>query len=96
MTDDLREAAAKAIAGSFGGQLWGVLPEEQDAWRKEAEAAICVVLTHPPTEAMICAGDEEIINALNEHPRDVEFKNGTPAERCYQAMMRAALAERGA
>lgn len=45
--------------------------------------------TREPTEAMIVAGDEAIIAALNEHPSDVAFANGTPAERCWKAMQEA-------
>jgi hypothetical protein len=42
------------------------------------------------TEHSICLGDEAIIEALNEIPSDVKFTKGTPALRCWRAMVTAA------
>lgn len=53
------------------------------------EAAGCVVMPVEATDEIIYVGDEAIIAALNEHPADVKFSKGTPAERCYAAQCAA-------
>lgn len=53
------------------------------------EAAGVMLMPVEPTDEMICAGDEAIIAALNEHPADVTFSKGTPAARCHDAMVGA-------
>ena len=50
---------------------------------------LVVAVRVKPTEAMIAAGDEAIVAVLNEHPTDVKFLKGTPAERCWAAMIGA-------
>ncbi len=62
---------------------------QRELARGMAKAAISGLLA--PTDAMIVAGDEAVIAALNEYPLDIKFEKGTPAERCWRAMISEAL-----
>ena len=70
-------------------------PYTPDRIADEVMAAIeeygCAVVPKEATEHVQCVGDEAIIESLNEHPIDIHFTKGTPAARCWRAMVAAAL-----
>lgn len=76
----------------------GFSPEQADRaaasemyrnFRAAAKAALSAMLA--PTDIMIIAGDERIISALEI--REMIAATPTPAEKCFAAMIRAALEE---
>ena len=73
-------------------QTWeGLSPEAHDVFRKMARAAIHAM--REPTPVMVEWGDEAIVGVLNNHPHDPKMTDGTPAEKCWPAMIDAALKE---
>lgn len=90
----LTDLIARAIAGQLKCSPECVDYPEGCGCAQNATAAVekaladagLVVAPKEPTEAMICHGDEAIIEALKEIPTTAE---PTPAQRCYRAMIAA-------
>lgn len=78
MRDDMKDRIGRVIAFGMGTDE---TPEEI--------AHKVLAAMREPTEAIVCAGDEQIIAALNDHT--FALRDPTPAKAAWQAMIDAAL-----
>lgn len=80
---EMVERVAKAILETMD------LTDGLDGTAAENYARAAIEAMREPTEAMFCAGDERIIEALNDHTRIL--RHVTPAQDAWQAMIDEAL-----
>lgn len=90
---EMVERVARAICKSERGNPDYVGPGADPnfpAWTKyQLKARACILAMREPTETMFCAGDEHIIDALNDHGG--VRRDPTPAQGAWNAMIDAAL-----
>lgn len=97
MTTSAKEVIAAALPSLASGSvqmradtLFLQLPSRDrsaDAILAALDAAGFVVVPREPTEAMVVAGDERIIEVLNDHT--FALRPRTPADDAYRAMIAA-------